>query len=471
MGDTAINEPQAQTQEMNPLGTQPVGKLMIKFALPSVISLVVNSLYNMVDQIFIGNGVGYLGNAATNVIAPLMTLVLSIGLLIGDGTASYMSLMLGRGEPEKAARGTGNAIFLVVIVGILFTIFFSIFLEPLCWAFGATETNISYCLDYGRVIAAGFLAFMICSAFGSIIRADGRPGISMIGLLIGCITNIILDPIFIFVCEWGVRGAAIATVIGQILNAIFFIICCFRFKTVKLTFKCFLPKGKVCGKIATLGISSFITQAATVAVMIIMNNLLVKYGEESVYGPDIPLAVFGIVMKISLLLNSILIGIATGCQPIWGYNYGSGQYDRVKKCFKRAYIIATVIAAIALVMFQLFPSQIIGLFGDEGELYMEYATKFLRIYLIACIIIPYSSMMGIFFQALGKPVRATLISLSRQVIFLIPAMFIFGFIGGLDGLTWTAPFADVCAGIFSIIILAASWRGLFRKKGAKTENE
>lgn len=279
---------------------------------------------------FIGQGVGYLGNAATNVIMPLTTAAIAIGQMIGDGAAAYMSLNLGKNKKELAEKGVGNAISLTIGFGIIFLILFEIFVEPICWLFGATESNIGYSIDYGRIIVLGFPASAICIAFSSIIRADGRPNASMAGLLIGCVTNLILDPVFIFVFGWGVKGAAFATIIGQILNAIFFIVCLFRFKTIKLKRQDFIPDVQSCRKIISFGTSSFITQFALVIVMIVINNVLVKYGALSKYGADIPLAVLGIVMKVNQLLIAVVIGIATGTQLIWGYNYGSGQYRRVK---------------------------------------------------------------------------------------------------------------------------------------------
>ena len=459
MSDTAVKT--AQTSAPNPLGTERIGKLMARYAVPSVVALVVNTIYNMVDQIFIGQGVGYLGNAATNVVMPLMTIIVAFGLLFGDGAAAYMSLMLGRGKPEKAAQGVGNAMIMIVIVGILFSVFFSIFIEPLCWLFGATDTNIEYCLDYGRVIAAGSFLSIIAASFGSIYRADGRPKITMAGLLIGCATNFICDPLFIFVFHWGVRGAALATVLGQCLNAIFFIFCAFRFKLIKMKKSCFILKAGVLKKISSLGVSSFITQAAVVIVMILMNNLLVFYGEQSKFGPDIPLAVYGIVMKVSMLINAVVSGIATGCQPIWGYNYGSEQYDRVKKCIKRALGIGFLVAVIGWAIVQIFPEQLINIFGAESELYVEFAVMCFRIYLLCIFMLPFCVMIGIFFQAIGKPVRAAFCSMSRQIIFIIPAMIIFGIIGGVEGLLWSGAFADLLAGIVALAILGKAWKKIF----------
>ncbi len=451
----------------NPLGTEPIGRLMARYAIPSIISIVINSLYNMVDQIFIGQGVGYLGNAATNIILPLTTILLAMGMMIGDGAASYMSLSLGKNRAKDAAHGVGNAVTLTVGVGVILLILFELFLEPLCHLFGATEANLPYALEYGGIIILGFPFAMIDAAFGSVIRADGRPRISMIGLLIGCIANIILDPIFIFVCHWGVRGAAWATIIGQVLNAVYFIVCILRFQTVELKRQHLLPKWSVMKRVLTLGASSFITQIASVFVIAVMNNSLVKYGALSKYGADIPLAALGITMKVSQLITGIALGIATGIQPIFGFNYGSGQYDRVKKTYRLALTSCTAILTAAFFVFQFCPQYIINLFGQESELYMEFAVKCFRIFLLACFLIGVSAVTGIFFQAIGKPIPAALLSLSRQVIFLIPAMLFLGYQMGVEGVLWAGPFGDVMAGVASIFAIKASWKQIFRKEGTE----
>lgn len=451
----------------NPLGTERVGKLMVRYAIPSIISIVVNSLYNMVDQIFIGQGVGYLGNAATNVILPLTSILMALGLLIGDGTASYISLNLGKGKNHAAAYGVGNAISLTVGTSVILLILFEIFLEPLCRLFGATDTTLPYALEYGSIIVLGFPFAMIDAGFGSIIRADGRPKASMAGLLIGCITNIILDPIFIFVCHWGVAGAAWATIIGQILNTVYFVACMLRFKTIQLHKEHLKPQASVVKKVLTLGASSFITQVASVFVIAVMNNSLVKYGALSKYGADIPLAALGITMKVSQLIMGISLGIATGIQPILGFNYGSGQYDRVKKTYKLALLSSTLILAIAFLIFQFWPEYIIALFGQESDLYMEFALKCFRIYLLACFAIGVSSVTGIFFQAIGRPIPAALLSLSRQIIFLIPAMLIFGALMGVEGVLWAGPFSDGLSAIVSLLTIGLFWKGIFDKGGEK----
>ena len=451
----------------NPLGTEPVEKLIARFAIPSIISIVINSLYNMVDQIFIGQEVGYLGNAATNIIMPLTILLAALGMLIGDGAAAYMSLNLGKDRREDAAHGIGNAITLTVGTSVVLMILFEIFLEPLCHLFGATDTNLPYALDYGRIIVLGFPFAMIDGTFGSIIRADGRPKSSMVGLLIGCITNLILDPVFIFVFQWGVKGAAFATIIGQILNAVYFIYCMLRFQTIDIKKENLIPKWRIVKRVLPLGASSFITQVAAVFVVAVINNALVKYGALSKYGADIPLAALGITMKVSQLVTGIALGIASGIQPIFGFNYGSGQYDRVKKTYKIALTSSTLILIVAFFIFQFCPNYIINLFGQESELYMEFAVKCFRVYLLACFMIGAGAVTGIFFQAIGRPVPAALLSLSRQIIFLIPAMLFFGYLWGVEGILWAGPVGDGLSGVISLITLGAFWNRIFKKEVAE----
>ena len=272
---------------------------------------------------------------------------------------------------------------------------------------------------------------------------------------------------FIFVCQWGVKGAAWATILGQILNAAFFAVCLFRFKTIKLTREYFIPRPQIARRLASLGVSSLISQIASVFVIAVTNNLLVTYGTTSPYGPDIPMAVFGIVMKVSSLVSGITLGLAAGVQPILGYNYGSGQYPRVKKTYKLALGVGSAIMAAAFFIFQIFPEQIINLFGKESELYIEFAVKCFRVYLLACFLIPAGAVTGIFFQAIGKPVPATLLSLSRQIIFLTPAMLIFGYFMGVEGVLWAGPFSDGLSGVISLITVWLSWKKIFGKEVAK----
>ena len=453
--------------QINPLGTENTGRLAARYAIPSVISLVVNSLYNMVDQVFIGQGVGYLGNAATNVIMPMTLILMAVAMMFGNGASAYMSLQLGKGDAQKAEKGVGNMVTLLIGSGILFRILFEIMLQPVCYLFGARGEVMGYAMDYGKIIVLGFPVFVIGVGFGNVIRADGRPKASMAGMLIGCVTNMILDPIFIFVCKWGVQGAAWATIIGQLLNAVFYIVCLYRFQTIRLKRTDFIPHLHTAGRIVSLGMSSFFTQIASTVVIAVQNNLLVKYGARSVYGADIPMAALGITMKTSQLITSIAMGIASGVQPILGYNYGSRQYDRVKQTFKISIGTCTVIMFAALFVFQVFPEAIIHIFGQESELYMEFAVKCFRIYLLACFMIPSGMVIGIFYQAIGKPVPAMAISLSRQIVFLIPAMFILSAVWGIDGLLWSGPVSDMLSGVVAILVVRSGWRNIFEEKNVK----
>lgn len=445
----------------NPLGTERIGKLMARFAVPSIIALVVNSLYNMVDQIFIGNGVGYLGNAATNVILPLMTVVLAVGLMFGDGCAAFIGLSMGKGKNDRAANGVGNAIVLTIAFGVIFTILCEILLEPLCWVFGATEKSISYCIEYGRPIILGFTFLSIDMAFTSIIRADGRANISLIGMLIGCITNVILDPIFIFVFKWGVAGAGWATVAGQFLNAVYFIFCIANCKNVKLEKRHFYLKSRMCIKICLLGLSSFITQFALVIVIGVVNNTLKISGAKSIYGSDIPVSAMGVVMKVSQVLTSIVLGLATGILPIISYNYGSGRHDRVKKLVKRAMFIGSAVMVIAFFILEIWPVQIISIFGNQSELYMKFAQKCIQTYMLACFTVGVSIITGIFFQAIDKPLQSTVLSLLRQIVVLVPSVLILGAVGDATTVLWAGPIADSVSFIISLATLIFCWKKIF----------
>lgn len=454
-------------QKMNPLGTEPIGKLLCRFAIPSCISLVVNAIYSMVDQIFIGQGVGYLANAATNIILPLMTVQIALGVMLSDGTSAFLSLQLGTGENKKAAKGVANCITLTVIIGILLCLLFELFLEPLCHVFGSTEKVLPYAMEYGRIIVAGFPVSMINYALAGVIRADSRPKESMIGMLIGCGTNVILDYLFVMVFSWGIAGAAWATIIGQFLNAIYYIYLLFGFKSVKLTKRDFSLSREIVGKITSLGMPSFITQMATVFVIMTMNNVIATVGEQSKYGSEIPLAVIGITMKLCMIVAQLALGIAIGAQPIYGYNYGSKQYDRVKKTFKLAIIASTLVLVIAFFIFEFFPEPIINLFGQESDLYMEYAVKCVRTYLCCCFMIGSNLVICIFFQSVGKAMPSTALSFLRQIVLLIPAIIVLGNMASVEGILWAGPFSDGLSGIISIIVVAVYWKKIFGKAEIK----
>lgn len=447
-------------KEENILGYEKIGKLIRKFAIPCIISLLVNSLYNIVDQIFIGWGVGYLGNGATNVVFPLTMVCLAFALMFGDGGAAYLSLKLGEKKQKEAAKGVGNAITISVVVSILICVGYLIFLPQLLNLFGCTDNLREYALSYGGIIVLGLPFMMIGSTLNSIIRADGNPKYAMTSMVAGAILNVILDPIFIFLLNMGVEGAAIATVISQIVTFLINVFYIKKFKSIKIGKEEFKPQAQVMRKVSALGISSFITQMSIVLVIAFENNLLGKYGAESKYGADIPITVLGIVMKISQILNSIIIGIAAGSQPILGYNYGAGKYDRVKKTLKYVLGLSVIISTIAFILFQTIPDKLISIFGSGNELYMEFACIAFRTYLMLVICNGVQIPSGIFFQAIGKSAKSAILSLSRQILFLIPAMVTFGSLFGLIGVLYAGPFADGLAFVISGILIIVEMKHL-----------
>lgn len=437
-------------EKKSPFATEPVGRLIAKFAIPCVISLLVNSLYNIVDQIFIGWGVGYLGNGATNVVFPITIIALALALMIGDGGAAYLSLKLGEGDKEKAKQGVGNAIIMVTIVSILLLVVFLVFIEPILTLFGATEILRSYALEYGYVIGIGLPFMMIPAALNSMIRADGSPKYAMFSMILGAVINTVFDPIFIFIFHMGVRGAAIATVMGQVASFVFSIIYICKFKSIHIDKSALRLNRKACITILSLGISSFITQIAITIVMALTNNLLASYGADSVYGAEIPLTATGIVMKVNQILISILVGISTGAQPIIGFNYGSKDFERVKKSFDIALVASEIVAVIAFLIFQLSPMSVVSLFGSEDGLYNEFAVMAFRIFLLFCPLTGFQTVAAIYLQAIGKPVKSAILSLARQIIFFIPTAIILPRFIGVTGVLWTGPVADGLAFLLSL---------------------
>ena len=457
-------------QEENILGKEKISKLIKKFSIPCIISLLVNSLYNIVDQIFIGQGVGYLGNGATNVVFPLVMIGLAFSLMFGDGASAYLSLKLGEKKKDEAKIGIGNGIALCVIVSVVFCAATLIFLPVFLKIFGSTDNLRDYAMTYGRIIAIGFPFSMIGTTLNSIIRADGSPKYSMASMLAGAILNTILDPIFIFVFHKGVAGAAIATVISQILTFVLNVAYIKRFKSIKLDKDSIKLRSNVCKKVSALGISSFITQMSIVCVMTAENNLLGKAGAESKFGAEIPITVLGIVMKISQILNSIIIGIAAGSQPIFGYNYGAKKYDRVKQALKIVLGSSLVISTIAFILFQTIPDKLIAIFGSGDENYMEFACLAFRTYLFLCIFNGIQIPSGIFFQAIGKSTKSAILSLSRQIVILIPSMIILRHIFGLMGVLYAGPVADGIAFVLAAILLIREVKHL-KANGTETKTE
>lgn len=444
---------QAISETKSPFATEPIGRLIAKFAIPCVISLLVNSLYNIVDQIFIGWGVGYLGNGATNVVFPITIIALALSLMIGDGGAAYLSLKLGEGNIDSAKKGVGNAITMVTIVSIVLLAVFLVGINPILTLFGATDVLRPYALEYGYVIGIGLPFMMIPAALNSMIRADGSPKYAMFSMALGAVINTIFDPVFIFIFHMGVRGAAIATVMGQVATFIVSVVYIFRFKTFRFDTSALRLHGKTCKKVLSLGISSFITQIAITIVMALSNNLLAKYGADSIYGSEIPLTAMGIVMKVNQILISILVGISTGAQPIIGFNYGSKNLTRVRKAFDIALIASEIVAIIAFLIFQFAPMSVVSLFGSEEGLYNEFAVLSFRIFLLFCPLTGFQTVAAIYLQAIGKPVKSALLSLSRQIIFFVPAAIILPIFMGVTGVLWTGPVADGLAFILSLALI------------------
>lgn len=449
-------------EKENILGTEKIGKLIRKFSIPCIIALVVNSLYNIVDQIFIGWGVGYLGNGATNVVFPLTMVCLAFALMFGDGSSAFLSLKLGEKKKEEAKKGVANGIMASIIASIIFLIVMVSFLPQLLNIFGCTDALRQYALDYGYFIAIGLPFMMIGTTLNSIIRADGNPKYAMLSMITGAVLNIILDPIFIFVFKMGVEGAAIATSISQFVTFLMNILYIRKFKSVDIKKEDFKIKPSIVKTVSMLGISSFITQMSIVVVMAVENNLLGKYGAESEFGSEIPITVFGIVMKISQILNSIIIGIAAGAQPILGYNYGAAKYDRVKKTLKTVLGISVIVSTVAFILFQVIPDKLILLFGSGDAKYMEFACLAFRTYLMLCICNGIQIPTGIFFQAIGKGVKSAFLSLSRQILFLIPAMFALSSIWGIHGFLFAGPFADGLAFLVATLLLIVEIKHLKR---------
>ena len=443
----------AVPQTQSPFATEPIGRLIVKFAVPSVIALLVNSLYNIVDQIFIGWGVGYLGNGATNIVFPITIIALALSMMIGNGGAAYLSLKMGEGEVETAKKGVGNAVTLVTIVSILLAVIFLIWIDPILTLFGATDVLRPFALEYGFIIGAGLPFMMISAAINSMIRADGSPKYALLSMVIGAIINVILDPVFIFVFQMGVKGAAIATIIGQVASFVVSVLYMPHFKSVQLNKSNFAPCAKVSVNIVIFGLSSFITQFAITIVMALTNNLLAKYGAQSVYGAEIPLTATGIVMKVNQIMIAILLGIATGTQPIIGYNYGAKSYHRVKKALEISLIASEIVSVAAFLIFQFAPMSVVSLVGSEEGLYNEFAVKAFRIFLMLCPLTGFQTIAAVYLQAVGKPVKSAILSLARQIIFFVPTALILPIFLGVEGVLWTGPVADGLAFLLSLAFL------------------
>ena len=441
------------SQEQNPLGTAPVGGLIGKFAIPAIISMLVSALYNIVDQIFIGQGVGMLGNAATNVAFPVTTIATALALLLGIGGASNYNLEMGAGREKKASSIAGTALSTLVITGVILAVAVLLFLRPLLSLFGATTDVMPYAVDYLGITAVGLPFYALSIGGNHIVRADRSPTYSMTCVLTGAVINTILDPLFIFGFGWGIKGAAWATVIGQVVSGILVIIYFGKFRKMYLETGMLKPSAECLKAIVSLGMASCINQIAMAIVQIVMNNILRYYGGLSVYGSDIPIACVGVISKVNQVFMAICIGISQGCQPIWGFNYGAKKYDRVRLAYRYSMIACTAIATVFFLCFQLFPHQIVSIFGTGSDLYFQFAERYLKIFMFMTFANGIQPMSSGFFTSIGKAKLGIVMSLTRQVLFLLPLIIIFSLIMGIDGVMYAGPIADAAA--FALAILFA----------------
>lgn len=442
----------------NPLGSEPVSTLLRRFAIPSVIAMLVSALYNMVDQLFIGHSIGVLGNAATNVAFPLSMVCTSIGLLCGIGGAANFNLCMGRREPEHAKSYVGSAISMLAILGVILCVAVQLFLRPMMLLFGATPDVIDYACTYTRITSIGFPFLIVTIGGSNLIRADGSPKFSMLCNLVGAIVNTILDPLFIFVFHMGMAGAALATITGQILSFALVVFYLRGFKTLPLSLSDLKPNMACWARIAALGATPAFNQVAMMVVQIVMNNTLTYYGSNSVYGSDIPLACAGIISKVNMLFFSFVIGISQGLQPIVSFNFGAQKYDRVKDAYKKAVFAATAISIVAFLCFQFFPRQIIGIFGSGSKEYLHFAERYFRIFLFFTFLNGIQPVSSNFFTSIGAPKKGIFLSLTRQIIFLLPLLLIFPYFFGIDGVMYTAPIADLAAASVSIVMVVLEFK-------------
>lgn len=456
------------------LGTERIGKLMKQYAVPCIVSLLVGALYNIVDQIFIANAsyLGSYGNAANTVVFPLTVVALAIAVMIGDGCCAYVSICLGRQEVGTAKRSVGNAVVMAVSSGVVLAALYLAFAAPIISVFGGTVNaeTFRHSSEYFFFITLGIPFYMFGQAMNPIIRADGNPRFAMIATLAGAAVNIVLDPIFIFVFRWGMMGAAVATVLGQVVTAVLSVWYLAHMKIIRPQKGDYRLGGQVCGRTLALGITSFLSQISLVAAMAAINNMLRKYGAlDPVFGQEqyaqIPMAVVGIVMKFFQIVISIVVGMAAGCIPIVGFNMGAGKFSRVRELFTRLLLAEAAVGAVALVLVEFFPRQLISIFGaaNESSYYTDFAIRAFRVYLCMMIFACINKACFIFLQAMGKAVESTVLSMIREVVFgvgfamLLPVWF------GLDGVLYSMPVSDVLTFLVAAVLIVRTYRELNRK--------
>lgn len=444
----------------NPLGFVPVNRLLARFAIPSIIAMLVSALYNIVDQFFIGRSVGILGNAATNVAFPLTITCTAVSLMCGIGGAANFNLSMGRNERDEAEKYAGNAIFMLFFIGVILCLTVRTFLKPMMVLFGATPDVLDYSLTYTGITSLGFPFLILATGGSNLVRADGSPRFSMVCTLTGALINTVLDPLFIFTFDMGMAGAALATIIGQFVSGIMVIVYLTRFKTVHLTLGSLRPLPAHCKAIISLGMAPFFNQMAMMVVQIAMNNTLRHYGALSHYGSEIPLACAGIITKVNMIFFSLVIGLSQGLQPIVSFNYGAKRYSRVREAYLKAVLIATTISTLSFLCFQFFPRQIIGIFGSGSEEYYHFAEEYFRIFLFFTFLNGLQPITANFFTSIGKAAKGIFISLTRQIIFLLPLLILLPLFMGIEGVMYSAPVADLMAALLAVTFVVRELRRL-----------
>lgn len=450
------------------LETERIGKLMRKYAIPCIISLLVGALYNIVDQIFIANAsyLGSYGNAANTVVFPLTVVALAIAVMIGDGCCAFVSISFGKKENHTAKKSVGNSVIMMLISGIILTAVYLLFSEQIIAMFGGTVNAETYqhSREYFFYISLGILFYMFGQAMNPVIRADGNPKFAMVSTLAGALVNIILDPIFIFVFRWGMMGAAVATVIGQIVTAILAVWYLMHMKTIKPERGDYCLNGSICKKTLVLGITSFLSQISLVAAMAAINNMIRKYGAlDPVFGQEqyaqIPMAVVGIVMKFFQIVISIVVGMAAGCIPIVGFNMGAGKKQRVKELFTKLLVSEALVGLVALILVEFFPRQLIGIFGaaNESVYYTEFAVKAFRIYLCLMVFACVNKSCFIFLQAMGKALASTVLALVREVVFGVGFALLLPLVWGLDGVLYSMPVSDLLTFLIAMFLIIRTY--------------
>lgn len=453
------------------LETEPVGKLMRRYAVPCIISLLAGALYNIVDQIFIANAsyLGSYGNAANTVVFPLTVVALAIAVMAGDGCCAFVSISLGKGEKAAAGKSVGSMVIMVVAGSLVLTAAYLIFQTQLISLFGGTvnEETFSYSKEYFLYISLGIPFYMFGQAMNPVIRADGNPGFAMVSTLAGAAVNIVLDPIFIFLLRWGMMGAAVATVAGQVLTAVLAVWYIGHMKTVKPAPEDWRLNRRICGRILLMGITSFLSQISLVAAMAAINNMLRKYGAaDAIFGQaqyaQIPMAVVGIVMKFFQIVISIVVGMAAGCIPIVGYNVGAGNKARVKALFTRLLVAEALVGAVAMILVEVFPRQLISIFGaaNESVYYTQFALKAFRIYLCMIVMACINKACFIFLQAMGKAGASTALSMIREVVFGVGFAVLLPLFWGLDGVLYSMPVSDILTFLIAVVLIGRTYREL-----------